>query len=78
MKYAVYAMTQIRDNGDEYEMFFGTKEEAIDQARSEWELLCDYDRRHNTLEVRAYVEDVRDDECSCFDYDTIEWEAEEV
>lgn len=69
----IYATVQIRDNGDEFESYFETREEAVMQARGEWELLCNYDRKHNTIEVREYVEDVRDDDCTCFDYDTIEW-----
>lgn len=73
-----YAATRIRDNGDEFEMYFDTEREAIDQARGEWELLGDYDRKHNRIEVRAYVEDIEDENCTCFDYDTIEWRTEEV
>ena len=64
----VYKVIQIRDNGDEFISFdTENKEEAINQAKGEWELLCDYDRKHNKIEVRAYA----DDDSS--DYDTVEW-----
>jgi len=46
--------------------------EAIQAAREE-QYLVERDKRHSLIEIRLYLEDVEDDECTCFDYDTIEF-----
>lgn len=69
-----YYVTSVRKGYDEYvSLVTEDKEEAINEAIGEWELLCDADRKVFTIEVRAYVEDIEDESCTCFDYDTVEW-----
>ena len=69
-----YYVTSVRKGYDEYvSLVTEDKEEAINEARGEWELLCDADRKVFTIEVRVYVEDIEDESCTCFDYDTVEW-----
>ena len=43
------------------------KRESILTARSESEA-------GNKVEIRMYVEDIEDDDCECFDYDTLSFE----
>lgn len=49
------------------------KDEAIKIARNEWLSMTKYDRKKNQIEVRMYVNDIEDEDCDCFDYDTVEW-----
>ena len=50
------------------------KEEAVKEARLIWNDWTRGDRKTNRLEIRDYVEDVEDEDCECFDYDTIPWQ----
>lgn len=69
-----YYVTSIKDTGDEFvTIVTEDSAEAIKEAREEWDFLTKYDQGHTTIEVRAYVEDIEDEACTCFDYDTVEW-----
>lgn len=49
------------------------EEKAVDMARDRWERMTKHDRKENTIEIRVYKEDIEDEDCTCFDYDTIAW-----
>ena len=46
------------------------KTEAIARARDE-QYYIERDKRKDYVEIRKYVEDIEDEDCTCFDYDTI-------
>ena len=48
------------------------KEEAIKAAKDE-QYINERDGNNATIEIRVYVEDIEDEDCTCFDYDTIEF-----
>lgn len=48
------------------------KEEAIKTAKDE-QYINERDGNNETIEIRVYVEDIEDEDCTCFDYDTIEF-----
>ena len=85
MKYEYY-VTAIDQKGNEFEIFkTNDKEEAIKAAKQE-DFTNRRDGNGNTVEIRTYKEDIEDENCECFDYDTLEfkidlldfiWEAEE-
>lgn len=50
------------------------KENAVKAAREFWSTLTTGDRKKSIVEVRDYIEDVEDEDCTCFDYDTIPWQ----
>lgn len=61
------------DNGNEWTiMKTMNKLEAIKRARDE-RYIHTRDRIDNNIEIRIYAEDIEDEECSCFDYDTIDF-----
>lgn len=73
----MYYVTEIdtRDWRDD-EFLIGKTEDmdkAIEMARHNWASMCEADRKHNDIEIRVYVEDIEDEDCTCFDYDTIAW-----
>lgn len=50
------------------------KDKAIEYAQHTWDLWSRTgDAKWNTIEIRVYVEDVEDEDCSCWDYDTVAW-----
>lgn len=72
MKYGVVTVKVMGD--DEFtELITQDKAEAIDAARDLWATICDADKKTNRIEVREYVEDIEEEDCTCFDYDLIEW-----
>lgn len=59
-----------RKGCDEFTSFVTEdRSEAVKEAIGEWNLLCDYDRRHIDIEVRAYKGNPEED----FDYDSVDW-----
>lgn len=53
---------------------FDTKEEAIEEARHEWDRMFESDKKNRKIEVRQYEEDIEDEDCNNFDYNKFEWE----
>lgn len=51
-------------------------DEAIEMARHNWAIMCEADRKHSDIEIRVYVEDIENEDCTCFDYNTIAWREE--
>lgn len=67
-----YVMLIIKD--DEFELLKTTSEgEAIERAQDEQYYIERDKRKGNRVEIRAYREDIEDEDCTCFDYDTIEF-----
>ena len=48
------------------------KSEAIAWAKDE-KYYIERDKRKDYVEIRKYVEDIEDEDCTCFDYDTIDF-----
>lgn len=48
-------------------------DEAIEAAKHWYYIMTPHDRARQTIEIRKYAEDIEDDDCDCFDYETIEW-----
>lgn len=70
-----YYVTEMHNTGEEFEIIaLENKQEAIKRARSEWKALTESDRRKVTIEIRDYVEDIEDEDCNCYDYNTIAWQ----
>lgn len=51
-----------------------SKEKAISLAREEWCRMNYSDRNNNEITVRQYVNDIEDEDCQNFDYDTTPWQ----
>lgn len=49
------------------------REKAIAEARDHWASLTAHDKKRSRVEIRVYAEDIEDEDCTCFDYDTVEW-----
>ena len=49
------------------------KEKAIEIARDEWMTMNDHDRKNSVIEIRLYEDDIEDEDCENFDYNTVEW-----
>lgn len=63
--------------GDEFtEGKFEDLNEAIKCARDAWDRLTRYDKQYQEIEIRQYEEDIEDENCENFDYNTFEWEEE--
>lgn len=68
-----YYITATRGD-DEFTLDITTnRDDAVRSARSHFEAMNDYDKKHNRIEIRAYTDDIESEGCTCFDYDTIEW-----
>lgn len=73
MKYYVMSISNKRGFEDEFTVLVTEdKEEAIKEARDE-QYIEDKDHNGNTIEIRVYDEDIEDEDCTCFDYNTIEF-----
>lgn len=74
----MYYITEIsKKGGDEFVLTkAATAEEAIEKARDWWATMCKADQEANDIEIRVYVEDIEDEDCTCFDYNTIAWREE--
>lgn len=71
MKYYIIS----RKKDDEFEIgTAATEAEAIEIARDEWNHMNLHDQRNNEITVRIYEEDIEDENCNNFDYDTVEWD----
>lgn len=46
---------------------------AIKRAREEQSYIERDKRKGDSVEIRQYVEDIEDEDCDCFDYNTIEF-----
>lgn len=63
-----------RKKDDEFTLGTATTEaEAISIARKEWNHMNAYDQSTNEITVRVYEEDIENEDCTNFDYSTIEW-----
>ena len=59
-------------SGDEWEILkTNSKEEAIKAAKEE-DFTNRRDGNKETIEIRMYGEDIEDEDCECFDYDTLD------
>ena len=75
MKYEYY-VTSINQQGNEFEILkTNDKEEAIKAAKKE-----DFESRRdgngNTVEIRTYEGDIENEDCECFDYDTLDFKID--
>lgn len=71
MKYYVMSIK----GDDEWELLkTEDKEKAIKWAQDE-EYYITRDKRKDSVEIRVYAEDIEDEDCECFDYDTIFFKA---
>lgn len=52
---------------------YESKEKAIEEARSHWNHLSDHDKKGTIIEVRDYEDDIENEDCTNFDYDTFDW-----
>jgi hypothetical protein len=67
-----YVVSKHKD--DEFnEGCYGTLEEAIDAARTEWIHMAKSDKKTTTIEVRQYEHDIEAEDCENFDYNYFEW-----
>lgn len=74
----MYYITETGEKGgDEFVLAKAeTQEEAIGKARDWWAAMCKADQEANDIEIRVYIEDIEDEDCEIFDYNTIEWREE--
>lgn len=69
-----YYITDIKGD-DEFTLGIVTdKDEAIKLAREEWRRMNNSDRKNNAIEIRQYVNDIEDENCQNFDYNTTPWQ----
>lgn len=75
MKYEYY-VTAIDQQGNEFEIVkTNDKEEAIKAAKAE-DFTNRRDGNGETVEIRMYEEDIEDEDCECFDYDTLDFKID--
>lgn len=75
MKYEYY-VTSIDRQGNEFEIVkTNDKEEAIKAAKAE-DFTNRRDGNGSTVEIRMYKEDIEDEDCECFDYDTLDFKID--
>lgn len=67
-----YYVTLVDGDFEEAVLKTDSKEKAIERAQDE-AYYIERDRRKDTVEIRVYAEDVEDEDCDCFDYNTIEF-----
>lgn len=68
-----YYVTLIK-NYDEFDLLKTTDlEEAIKRAEYEVFFIERDCRKNEEVEIRVYANDIEDEDCTCFDYDTIEF-----
>lgn len=73
MKYYVMRISNKKGFEDEFTVLVTEdKEKAIKEARDE-QYIEARDNNGNTIEIRVYDEDIEDEDCTCFDYNTIEF-----
>lgn len=61
-----YYVTLMFRGDEQVEMKTDNLNEAVAKARY-------FAERNNQVEIRVYKEDVEDEDCACFDYDTVEF-----
>ena len=67
-----YYVTEIGKN-DEFTMLVTKdKQEAIERARDE-DYINKRDKNQCLIEIRVYVEDIENENCTCFDYNVIDY-----
>lgn len=54
-----------------------SESEAIERAQDEQYYIERDKRKNERVEVRAYSQDIDDEECTCFNYTLIDWGCEE-
>ena len=67
-----YVVTRVKDN-EFTEGRFEYLTDAINCARTEWDKLTSREKDTHEIEVRQYEEDIEDENCTNFDYNTFEW-----
>lgn len=61
-------------NDDEFVLLATTSEpEAVERAQEEHYCIKRDKRKGDRVEIRVYREDIEDEDCTCFDYDTIKF-----
>lgn len=53
-----------------------TEEGAVRMARMEWNHMNDWDKKHNKIEIRIYDNDIEDENCTDFSYNSIDWQVD--
>lgn len=71
MKYYVTEMYQ-NDGSEEVLLVTEDKDLAIKEAR-DMRYINKRDKNKCTIEIRVYVNDIEGEDCTCFDYDTVEF-----
>jgi hypothetical protein len=73
MEYTYY-IVDAKDSGDEFTIGKTEDlEEALKTARDSWDKMTPHDQRHSDIQVRHYLYDIEDENCTCFDFDTEPW-----
>lgn len=69
-----YYVIDVKENGDEFTVLV-TEDEAIaiSEARNQ-DYINKRDGNKGHVEIRVYVEDIEDEDCFCFDHNTIEFQ----
>lgn len=68
-----YYVVEITRNDEFHTGPFSTPQEAVKAANKAWDHLTESEKKKNTVEVRQYVADIEADDCTDFDYNTVEW-----
>ena len=73
-----YVVTMYNGYADEHSEAFTNLEKAKQKARDETYCIRRDKRKGDMVELRDYAEDIEDEDCNCFDYDTIPFEERET
>ena len=73
----LFTITEITDDRDESETFkTASITEAIRRAKSDWDFLTAFDKKHTTIESRIYeLSEKNREESDNWDHDLIEWKG---
>ena len=73
-----YVVTIYKGYADENSEAFTNLEKAKQKARDEAYCIRRDKRKGDMVELRDYAEDIEDEDCNCFDYDTVPFEERET
>lgn len=70
-----YYVTSIKNNGfeEEFEILVTEDKEAAVKAAKAEQHINERDNNGCTIEIRVYAEDIEDEDCTCFDYNLVEY-----
>lgn len=68
-----YYVIESNKYGDEFEQLKTTDVEEAKKTARYFQNIEDNDRNGGSVEIRVYVGDIENEECECFDYDTIDF-----